>query len=132
MGNIIKSNSGDLVSLLHGKGGDLSIPRPFEREIFLFNTYVAGTSFIEGIEELEPHLQIDEKLSFFREPDNRYDKRAIVIKNSDGIKIGYVPKKDNAIFSRLMDAGKLLYGRIADKSMQGNWLKINIKIFLQE
>ena len=132
MGDIIKSNSGDLVSLLHGKGGDLSIPRPFEREIFLFYTHVAGTSFIEGIEELEPHLQIDEKLSFFREPDNQYDKRAIVIKNSDGIKIGYVPKKDNAIFSRLMDAGKLLYGRIVDKNMQGNWLKIDIKIFLQE
>ena len=81
---------------------------------------------------MEPYLQIDEKLSFFREPDNQYDKRAIVIKNSDGIKIGYVPKKDNAIFSRLMDAGKLLYGKIADKNMQGNWLKIKIKIFLQE
>ena len=38
----------------------------------------------------------------------------------------------NVIFSRLMDAGKLLFGRITHKEMKGKWLKINIKIFLHE
>ncbi|HAP32520.1 MAG TPA: hypothetical protein DCQ14_05650 [Firmicutes bacterium] len=51
---------------------------------------VAGTSYVEGILELEPHLQIDDKLDFFREPDNPHDAKAIVIKNVDGLKIGYV------------------------------------------
>jgi len=37
---------------------------------------------------------------FFREPDNPYDKRAIVIKNASGMKIGYVPKEDNAELAR--------------------------------
>jgi len=132
MGDLIKSEGGVLISLVHGKGGDLAIPKPFERDIFLFDTHVAGTSHIEGIVDLEPHLHIDDKLDFFREPDNPHDNKAIVIKNTDGVKIGYVPKADNIIFSRLMDAGKLLFGRIASKAMAGNWLKISIKVFLHE
>jgi hypothetical protein len=132
MSELIKSEGNCLVSLLHGKGGNLAIPKPFERDIFLFDTHVAGTSYIEGIEELEPHLNIDDKLEFFREPDNPHDNRAIVIKNADGVKIGYVPKMDNVIFFRLMDAGKLLFGRITSKDMQGNWLKIDIKVYLHE
>jgi len=65
-------------------------------------------------------------------PDNPHDNRAIVIKNTDGVKIGYVPKADNVIFSRLMDAGKLLFARITSKEMAGAWLKIGIKVFLHE
>ena len=82
MSNIIKTDSGSLTSLLHGKGGGLSIPKPFERDIFLFDTFIAGTTHIEGIEELALHLSIDDKLDFFREPDNPYDPKAIVIKTS--------------------------------------------------
>ena len=108
------------------------MPKPFERDIFLFDTYVAGTGYVEGIEELEPHLHIDDRLDFFREPDNPHDSRAIVVKNSGGAKIGYVPKADNVIFSRLMDAGKLLFARIVSKEMEGNWLRLEIKVYLHE
>lgn len=132
MGNIVKSEENGLVALLHGQSGGLTIPKPFERDIFLFDTYIAGTTHIEGIEELAPYLNIDDRLDFFREPDNQYDKKAIVIKNSDGVKIGYVPREDNVVFSRLMDAGKLLYGKITDKEMKGKWLKIKIGIYLHE
>jgi len=132
MGELIKGEGKDLVGLFHGKGGNLPIPKPFARDIFLFDTYVAGTSYIEGILELEPHLNIDDKLDFFREPDNMYDRRAIVIKNVDGVKIGYVPKVDNVIFSRLMDAGKLLFGQITKKEIHGDWLDIVIKVYLHE
>lgn len=132
MSDLVKSGGNDLIGLLHGKGGGLAIPRPFERDIFLFDTHVAGTSFIEGIEELEPHLKLGDKLDFFREPNNPHDDKAIVIKNADGVKIGYVPKADNIIFSRLMDAGKLLFGRISSKEMKGKWLRIEIKVYLHE
>ncbi len=132
MGDLVKNNSGELVGLLHGKGGELVVPKPFEKDIFLFDTHVAGTSHIEGIEELEPHLNIDDRLDFFREPDNSYDKEAIVIKTAEGVKIGYVPKQDNVIFARLMDAGKLLFGRISGKEKKGNWVKLDIKVFMHE
>lgn len=132
MGDLVKTGGSGLVELLHGKNGEISIPKPFEKDIFLFDTYVAGTTHIEGIEELEPHLNVDDRLAFFREPDNRYDTQAIVIKTVDGVKIGYVPKQDNVIFARLMDAGKLLFGKITSKEKKGSWVKIYIKVFLHE
>ena len=132
MGDLVKTGGSGLVGLLDGKNGEISIPKPFEKDIFLFDTYVAGTTHIEGIEELELHLNVDDRLAFFREPDNRYDKQAIVIKTVDGVKIGYVPKQDNVIFARLMDAGKLLFGKITSKEKKGSWVKIYIKVFLHE
>lgn len=132
MSDLVPSGGGGLVGLLHGKGGGIAIPKPFERDIFLFDTYIAGTTHVEGIEELEPHLNRDDRLDFFREPDNPYDSMAIVIKTQNGAKIGYVPKKDNVIFARLMDAGKLLFGRISAKEKLGSWVKIDIKVFLHE
>lgn len=132
MSDLVKSGGSGLIGLLHGKNGEISISKPFEKDIFLFDTYVAGTTHIEGIQELEPHLQIEDKLEFFREPDNAYDKQAIIIKTVDGIKIGYVPMQDNVIFSRLMDAGKLLFGKITSKEKKGSWIKIYIKVFLCE
>ena len=132
MGELIKGEGAGLIGLLHGKGGELDIPKPFERDIFLFETHVAGTGHIDGILELEPHMQEGDRLDFFREPDNPFDKKAIVIRNTDGVKIGYVPKADNAIFARLMDAGKLIFGRIESKKIRGDWLNIEIKVFLHE
>lgn len=130
--NELSNGNNSLINLLHSSNGNLAIPKPFERDIFLFESHVAGTSYIEGIEELEPHLNVDEKLNFFREPDNPHDKEAIVIKTVDGVKIGYVPEKDNVIFARLMDAGKLIFGKILSKEKQGNWIKIRINIYLHE
>lgn len=132
MGNLIKPESGGLVSLLHSTNGEIVIPKPFEQEIFLFNTYVAGTTHVENIDALEQDLDKGVRLDFFREPNNKYDSRAIVIKTQGGEKIGYVPKQDNVIFARLMDAGKLLFGKIESKEKKGSWLKINIKVYLQE
>ena len=132
MSDLIKSESSGIIGLIHGKGGNISIPKPYEHDIFLFDTHVAGTSHVEGIEELEPYLQIGDKLDFFREPDNPYDDMAIAIKTANGVKIGYVPKADNVVFARLMDAGKLLFGKITSKEMVGSWLKIGIKVYLHE
>lgn len=132
MSNLIKNDAGGLVGLLHGKSGEIVIPKPFERDIFLFDTHIAGTTYIEGVDELEPYLNVGDKLDFFREPDNEYDSMAIAIKTESGTKLGYVPKRDNPIFSRLMDAGKVLFGRIEEKEMRGYWLKIRIKVYLHE
>lgn len=132
MNEIEKSNKNDFLSIIHGTG-NLDLVKPFERDIFLFETHVAGTTHVEGILDLEPYLKIDERLEFYREPDNYYDEKAIVIKTINGVKIGYIPKADNIIFSRLMDAGKLLFGKIKEKEIvNDNWLKITINIYLSE
>ena len=132
MGDLIKPEGGDVVSFLHGQGGAPSMQMPFERDIFLFDTYVAGTSYIEGIDELAQYMQEGDHLDFRREPQNTYDPNAIRIQNQDGVKIGYVPKKDNVVFARLMDAGKLLFGKVSSCNYEGKWVKIQFKVYLHE
>ncbi|MDR0299069.1 MAG: HIRAN domain-containing protein [Streptococcaceae bacterium] len=132
MGNdLIGGNStGDLIGLFHTKHGEIELPKAFGQEIFLFYTKVAGTNHIQNLEEIS--IEIGDKLNFFREPENPYDKKAILIKTQLGDKLGYVPRADNVIFSRLMDAGKVLYARVsALKSDMTDWEPIQIKIFLE-
>jgi len=73
MDNIIKQEQNSLMGLLHGQSG-MEIPMPYERDILLFDSYVAGISHVDGIEELEPFLKIGDRLDFFREPNNPYEK----------------------------------------------------------
>ena len=95
MNNLIELGGDGLLALFHGKNGESLIPKPFERDIFLLDTHVAGTTHIEGIDELEPYLKSGDRLNLFREPDNPYDEFAILIKTMGGVKIGYIPQKDN-------------------------------------
>lgn len=101
-------------------------------EIHLFDTYVAGTTYISNISNIEEYLKIDEKIYFIREPENEYDNSAIRLETSYGAKIGYIPKRDNIIINRLMDSGKSLFGEVSSKNYEGTWLRINIKVFLSE
>lgn len=132
MSDLVKIDNGDLIEYLSKTGTGLDLPKPFERDIYLFDTYVAGTSHIEGIENIGSKLKDDDRLVFYREPENEHDPQAIRIENLKREKIGYVPRKDNVVFSRLMDAGKVLFAKIIEKEMKVKWLKIKIKIYLHE
>ncbi len=132
MSDLMKKEAEDLLDVIHSWENGTSAPVPFDRDIFLFDTYVAGTTHVDGIEELEPFLKPGDRLDFYREPQNPYDNNAIKITTVEGIKIGYVPKRDNLIFSRLMDAGKLIFGRIYTKEQYNSWIKIYIKVFLHD
>lgn len=111
---------------------DKLIPKPFSKNIFLFETRIAGTSYIENIFDLIINLDENVELNFFREPQNIYDNKAIVIKTLEGDKLGYIPSEDNIIFSRLMDAGKKLVGKINFINEHENWVHININIYLRD
>lgn len=132
MSDLVKIDNCDLIEYLLKTGTGLDLPKPFERDIYLFDTYVAGTSHIEGIENIGSHIKDGDRLVFYREPENEHDPQAIRIENLKGEKIGYVPRKDNVVFSRLMDAGKVLFAKVIEKEMKGKWLKIKIKIYLHE
>ena len=41
-----------------------------------------------------------------------------------------MPEKDNVVFARLMDAGKLLTAKVLDIETRGDFLKISIAIYL--
>ena len=131
MSDIVKIDKNNIVALLHKNDG-LSLPRPFAKEIYLIDTEIAGTTHVYNIKDLDTDLVIGKKLNFFREPNNQYDKKAIVVKDDNGNKIGYIPRAKNEILSRLMDAGKLLYGSIYAKEYVGDWIKITIQVFLDD
>ena len=132
MSDLVKIDNGDLIEYLMKTGSGLDLPKPFERDIYLFDTHVAGTTHIEGIENIGESLKDGDRLVFYREPENEHDPQAIRIETLEKEKIGYVPHKDNVVFSRLMDAGKVLFAKVVEKEMRGKWLKIKIKIYLHE
>lgn len=108
---------------------DLSdLIKPLVNEIHLFDTYVAGTTHIDE-QSVFDGIEIGNKLILVRE-ENKFDDRAIIIQTSDGGKLGYVPEKDNLVFSRLMDAGKLLTAIIRSHEVKGTYHKIGIGIYL--
>ena len=132
MSDLIKKDQNSLVDIITNNKKGVDLPKPFEQDIHLFDSYVAGTTHIEKIEEIYENLEKGEKLIFYREPDNEHDPQAISIETSRKEKIGYVPRQDNVIFSRLMDAGKNLFAKVEDKEMRGKWARIKIKIYLNE
>ncbi|WP_454205958.1 HIRAN domain-containing protein [Peptoniphilus sp. Marseille-Q6390] len=132
MNYIAKKDNNDLIEYLLNSGTGIDLPKPFERDIYLFDTYVAGTSHVKGIKEIGDKLKEEEKLVFYREPENEHDPQAIRIETLDKEKIGYVPRQDNLIFPRLMDAGKVLFAKLIEREMRGDWLRLKIRIYLHE
>lgn len=132
MSDLIKKDQNGLVDIIINNEKRFDLPKPFEHDIFLFVSYVAGTTHIENIAEIYENLEEGEKLNLYREPDNEHDPQAISIETSRKEKIGYVPRQDNVIFSRLMDAGKNLFAKVEDKEMRGKWARIKINIYLRE
>ncbi len=131
MSNVIKIDGSNIVNILNNKGA-LDIEKPFSREIFLIEVHIAGTTHIDNIDVLEPKLTEGVEVQFFREPNNQYDSKAIVVKDKEGNKLGYIPKEKNEILSRLMDAGKLLYGKVKTKKKLGDWVKIEMEVYLKD
>lgn len=127
MSNELSKKDQELATTL--SKNDLSdVLKPLTQEIFLFDTYVAGTSHLEDKSVLED-IKAGDKLILQRE-DNKFDKKAIMIMTEDKRKVGYVPEKDNVVFSRLMDAGKFLSAKITDIMTKGTYTRITINIYL--
>ena len=129
MGNeLIATDKNRAVSVL--KHTDLSdIIKPMIREIHLFDTYVAGTTHLKDRSVLDA-VRVGDELVLRRE-DNEYDKNAILVLGAQNKKLGYVPEKDNVVFSRLMDAGKKLSAKISKiEPKSERFTAIEIEIYL--
>lgn len=131
MADIIKIDDNNIINIINNNGM-FNIDKPFAQEIFLIEVHIAGTTHIENMDELEPKLFEGVEVQFYREPDNKYDNKAIVVKDKEGNKLGYIPRDKNEILSRLMDAGKLLYGKVKSKEKIGEWAKIEMEVFLKD
>ena len=124
---LVEQKTGELVSAINQQGlGELL--KPLIKEIHLFDSFVAGTTHLKDASVLD-EIKVDDKLKLIRE-DNKFDSNAVMILTEDGRKVGYVPEKDNIIFARLMDAGKLLSAKITQIKKRGTFNQISIGIYL--
>lgn len=121
-------SKGNIVSVIE-ESGITSLIQPLVKEIFLFDTYIAGISYIED-QSLFENLKVKDHLILRREVQNKFDDKAILVLNDHKQKLGYIPRMDNEIFSRLLDAGKLLTGTVKEIDMDHDFYKIKIDINL--
>ena len=127
MENQLTIDTKNLLATATGKGiGELI--KPLSREIPLFDSYVSGTTHLED-ETVLDEIKEGDKLILQRE-DNRFDDNAILVLDDKKRKLGYIPEKDNVVFARLMDAGKLLTAKVKHIEPKGSFRMINISIYL--
>lgn len=145
---MLRPGDKDLLALLNSIDSDEGLPVPFERSIFLLGTPVAGPNFRKNIAQLYEQISEGDLVRLVREPENEYDEYAIRVETEDAKKIGYVPTElipdeayltigymprvNNKILARLMDAGKELYGVVRLKEMRGRDYHIVVKIYMKD
>jgi len=109
--------------------GELTMP--YVQEILLINCYIAGT-YYSNAREFEQALNKGDKLKLIREPNNKYDNLAILVKDSADNKLGYMPRVKNEVIARLMDAGKVIYAIIDEKLVEDYHIEIKISVFMKD
>ncbi len=128
MGEGLTKLTPGLLKLVAGKN---NIPIPFHRDILVLEIHIAGTSYRENIAQIEPSLEKGQIFTMIREPENEFDCWAIAIYLND-YKLGYVPRAQNEIIARLMDAGKLFYSKLISKEWKDDWLCLHTDIYLKD
>ena len=129
MANELTKKEQDLVSMVKDNNiGD--VIKPLIKEVHLFDSYIAGTTHLDDSSVLDVIKEGD--WLFLQREDNKFDSNAIMIFTEDKRKLGYVPEKDNLIFARLMDAGKMLKARITHIEMKGTFKQISVGIYLAD
>ncbi len=81
-----------------------------ESYILLQDSPLAGFQYHHG-KSLWADMKVGDHLALIREPANAYDPRAIRVE-WHGVKLGYVPRRENADIARLMDNGAKIEARI--------------------
>lgn len=118
MSNALTEIDGAKELIVYGDLPDLL--QPMQQKIFLDSVYAAGISHIDD-PEIVSLLKPEEKLHLVREPENPYDRYAIRIDNENGQKIGYVPRRSNRVYARLMDAGKMIEAAVNKVEKTGRY-----------
>jgi len=126
--NQLSVSSGNIVAMTMNNGLSEMI-KPLVNEIYLITTFIAGTMYIHDTTVFD-EVSADGELQLKREPDNAYDKYAILVLNKSGKKLGYVPRKDNLIIARLMDAGKQMKVTVKNIERDADDIDVGIRIYM--
>lgn len=97
------------------------------KDIYVLDTYIAGLAYRDK-DMLEKEIRENARFYMKRDISNLHDIKAIKIVSKSGHVVGFVPKKDNEIISRLMDSGKYFYCIINEVDMDR--LHVDIEIYM--
>lgn len=127
-----ESQRTDLSTVLNSPfGGEML--KPFSRSIFLRHMPVAGIHYVENYASLLKKLKEEDRLVLIREPQNEYDEWAILVMTETRKKLGYIPRRENRILARLMDAGKSIYAEVSEIDMDPDrWDPLWIAIYMDD
>ena len=90
---------------------------------------IAGFQYHHG-EALWPQLAIGQPLTLHREPDNRYDPRAVRIDWQEH-KLGYVPRRENVAVAQMLDRGQRIQASIVGLGESRNpWERVRFSVAL--
>jgi len=105
-------------------------PAPaMEAAIIVQRSPLAGYRHYDGPAVLRD-MRAGDRLELVREPDNPYDSRAIRVEWR-GVKLGYVPRRDNAAVARQMDRGAPLVARVVTlKANRNGSARIEFEVVL--
>ena len=91
---------------------------------------LAGSQYY-AVGEQWREMQVGDQLDLIREPENRYDRKAIRVEWR-GHKLGYVPRAENRAVAAAMDRGDKLVARIAKLTEHVNpWLRVEFEVFAE-
>lgn len=97
---------------------------------FLYGCEVRGSEYFDLEKKVIPKLNENDPVLLLREKDNEFDKNAIAVATPSGLKMGYIPRQHNLVFSRMIDNGNLLYGRVKKFHWDGKKLELVVKVYM--
>jgi hypothetical protein len=90
---------------------------------------LAGFQYHAGA-ALWEQLQVGDRLTLEREPDNPHDARAVRV-SWQGRQLGYLPRAENESVAAAMDRGERVEARIAARISHKNpWRRLRIEVFV--
>ena len=97
-------------------------------QIVVQSSPVAGFQFYAG-KSIWKKMHEGDVLGLVREPANSYDTQAVRVE-WHGIKLGYLPRRDNTAVARLLDNGIALNARISRLTKSHNpWQRVMFDIY---
>jgi len=105
--------------------------RESAKRFLLLETFIAGYRYYNG-EMVEWTFYSGKPVLLRREPENPYDPMAIEVYTTEGVKLGYIPRKFNQVPARLMDQGAIVRAEIkAVYPLAEPWERVKIALFME-
>ncbi|MEI6580153.1 MAG: HIRAN domain-containing protein, partial [Eubacteriales bacterium] len=99
--------------------------KPSPLDLCLLETEIAGTQY-RDLQIVEGCVEAGDILYLMREPENKYDHKAILVTADDGYVLGYVPRDENEMPAALMDNCEKLYAVFTGRNLEDLYPGIRI------